>query len=95
MIVALGLVLRQRAVWLRALGLALVLLALGDPSLVREDRKPLKQVVALLADRSGSQSIGERMAQTDAALAGLQAKLKALGNVDVRVIDGGPQRRQQ
>jgi hypothetical protein len=88
-VVALGLATRQRPVWLRALGLALVLLALTDPSLVREDRTPLKQVVALVVDRSGSQTIGERTAQTDAAALGLTARLKALGNVDVRVIEGG------
>ena len=88
-IVALGLALRQRAVWLRALGLALILLALFDPSLVREDRTPLRQVVAVVVDRSGSQTIGERTAQTDLALADLQARLKALGDVDVRVIEAG------
>ena len=88
-IVALGLVLRQRAVWLRALGLALILLALFDPSLVREDRTPLKQVVALVVDRSGSQTIGDRTAQTDKAAADLEKRLKALGNIDVRVIEGG------
>ncbi len=88
-VVALGLVLRQRAVWLRALGLALVLLALLDPSLVREDRTPLKEVVAVVVDRSGSNAIGERTAQTDAALSELTKRLKALGNVDVRVIEGG------
>ncbi len=88
-IVALGLFLRQRAVWLRALGLALVLLALSDPSIVREDRSPLKQVVAVVVDRSGSQTIGERARQTDAAASELATRLKALGNVDVRTIDGG------
>ena len=88
-IVVLGLVLRQRAIWLRALGLALVLLALFDPSLVREDRTPLKEVVAVVVDRSGSNAIGERSAQTDRALTELIKRLKALGNVDVRVIEGG------
>ena len=66
-----------------------MLLALTDPSLVREDRTPLKQIVALVVDRSGSQAIGERTAQTDAAVSVLTARLKALGNVDVRVIEGG------
>ncbi len=88
-VVALGLVLRQRAVWLRTLGLAFVLLALLNPSLVREDRTPLKEVVAVVVDRSGSQTIGERTAQTDHALAELMKRLKALGNVDIRVIEGG------
>ena len=88
-VVALGVALRQRAVWLRALGLALILLALFDPALVREDRTPLKEVVAIVVDRSGSQGIGERTAQTDHALAELTKRLKALGNVDLRVIEGG------
>ena len=88
-VVALGLVLRQRSVWLRALGLALVMLALFDPALVREDRTPLKEVVAIVVDRSGSQGIGERTAQTDQALDDLTKRLKALGNVDIRVIEGG------
>ncbi len=88
-IVALGLVLRQRAVWLRAAGLALVLLAMFDPSLVREKRTPLKQVVAIVVDRSGSQTIGERTKQTDAAVADLDTKLKALGNVEIRTIEAG------
>jgi hypothetical protein len=85
-IIGLGLVLRQRGVWLRAAGLILILLALMDPSLVREDRTPLKQVVALVLDRTASQTIGDRSSQTDKAAAELQARLKALGNVDLRVI---------
>lgn len=50
---------------LRALGLGLLLLALADPSLVREDRAGLKDVVAVVVDQSGSQTIGERQAQTE------------------------------
>ena len=47
-----------RSLWL------LLLLALADPSLVREDREPLKDVVAVVLDHIGIQSIGERAAQT-------------------------------
>ena len=68
-VVALGVYARRRGAALRALGLALVLVALADPSLVREDRQPLKDVVAVVLDRSGSQTIGERWAQTDKARA--------------------------
>ena len=88
-VVLLGLFQRQRAVWLRALGLALSLLAMFDPSLGREDRTPLKQVVAVVVDRSGSQTIAERTAQTDKATAELEKRLKALDNIDVRIIEGG------
>jgi hypothetical protein len=88
-VVALGFYGRRRGTWLRALGLGLLLLALTDPSLVREDRAGMKDVVAVVVDKSGSQTIGERQAQTDKASAALQQDLAALGNVDVRVIESG------
>ncbi|HLH10258.1 MAG TPA: hypothetical protein VKV77_00065, partial [Methylovirgula sp.] len=86
-ITVLGLIRGQRGALLRALGLGLVLLALFDPSVVREDRKPLKDVVAIVVDHSASQTIGNRTEQTDNAVAELKKRLAALGNVDVRVID--------
>ncbi|MEY3553888.1 MAG: hypothetical protein RL735_2236 [Pseudomonadota bacterium] len=89
LVVALGLLARRRGTLLRALGLALVLVALADPSLVREDREPLKDVVAVVLDRSASQSIRERRAQTDKARAEIEKNFAALGHVDLRFIDGG------
>lgn len=85
-VTALGLYRRRAGTLLRAAGLALILLALTDPALVREDRQGLKDVVAIVVDQSGSQTIGERMQQTEAARAALQKRLEALGNVEVRVI---------
>lgn len=78
------------AVW-RALALALTLLALCDPALVREQREPLKTIVPVVLDRSESQTIGERMAQTDAAKAALEAALAKLGDVEPRFIDSARQ----
>ena len=89
LVVALGLLARRRGTLLRALGLALVLVALADPSLVREDREPLKDVVAVVLDRSASQSIRERRAQTDKARAEIEKNFASLGHVDLRFIDGG------
>ena len=90
-IIAVGLMIvsGRRGAWLRALGLALILLALADPSLVREDRDPLKDVVAVVLDRSGSQTMGERKAQTDRAREEIARKLEALGNIEARFVDGG------
>jgi hypothetical protein len=88
-VVGLGLLARRRGALLRGLGLALLLLALSDPALVREDRAALKDVVAIVVDQSGSQAIGERREQTRKARAQLEAELAALGNVDVRVIETG------
>lgn len=88
-VIVLGLVARRRGTLLRAVGLALVLFALSDPSLVREDRQPLKDVVAVVLDRSASQGIAPRKAQTDRARAEIEKSLQGLDNVDVRFVDGG------
>jgi hypothetical protein len=76
-----------RGAWLRALSMALLLLALLDPNLVQESRRPLKDIVAVVVDRSESQDIGERPHQTDKALNELEARLKTLGDVDLRVVE--------
>ncbi len=86
-LVALSLYTRARGSFVRALGLSLILLAMLGPALNREDRNPLKTVVAVVADRSGSQSIGERTAQTDKARAELEKSLNTLGNVETRIIE--------
>ncbi|WP_395666727.1 hypothetical protein [Methylocella sp.] len=88
-LVAFGLFLRRPGTLPRAAGLALLLLALGDPSLVREDRAPLKDVAAIVVDDSGSQTIGERPEQTRKAAEALKASLEALGDVEVRTIRAG------
>ncbi len=78
---------RPRAAFLRALAAALLLIALVDPTLQREDRKPLKDVVAVVIDRSQSNRLGEREAQTDAARAQIEKRLAELGNVEARFVD--------
>jgi hypothetical protein len=87
LVVALAIYARRPGATLRALGFALVLFALLDPSLVRQDRDPLKDVVAVVLDQSGSQTIGERREQTERARAELEKSLGALGNVETRLIE--------
>ncbi|HWY80360.1 MAG TPA: hypothetical protein VNY10_00205, partial [Roseiarcus sp.] len=76
-----------RGAWLRGLSMALLVAALCDPNLVQENRRPLKDIVALVVDRSESQGIGERPQQTDKARDELEARLRALGDVDLRVVE--------
>ena len=83
----LAFVARGRVAALRALALALVLAALANPSLVREDREPVKDVAAIVVDRSGSQSLGERPAMTDQVRAELQRRFGALTTIEPRFID--------
>ena len=80
---------RRRGAVLRALGFGLVLASLADPSLVREEREPLRDVVAVVLDKSASQSIGARMEQTARAREALEKSLGALDNVEARFIDAG------
>ena len=76
-----------RGAWLRALTFGLLILGLFDPNLVQENRRPLKDIVAVVLDRSESQSIGERPRQTDEARAALKTRLAALGDVDIRMVE--------
>ena len=54
--VVLAFLARGRTALLRAVALALVLVALANPSLVREDREPVKDIAAVVVDRSGRRS---------------------------------------
>jgi hypothetical protein len=88
-IVVVGLTLwrRPRAAGWRALAAALLLLGLLDPSLQREDRRPLKNVVAVVIDRSGSNRIGARERQTTEARAELEKRLGALDDVEAHFVE--------
>ncbi len=83
----LALMARGRTALLRAIALALVLAALANPSLVREDRDPVKDVAAIVVDRSGSQALGDRPQMTDAVRAELQRRFGTLANIEPRFID--------
>ena len=58
---------RTRGALMRAAGLALLVLALANPSFTREDRDPLSSVAVVVVDKSPSQSFGERERQTEEA----------------------------
>ncbi len=66
-IAALLLVSRSRGATIRALALALLVLALANPSFTREDRDPIPSVAAIIIDKSPSQNFGERAKQTEEA----------------------------
>jgi hypothetical protein len=78
---------RGRVGLLRVAVLALVLAALANPALVREDREPVKDVAAVIVDRSGSQALGDRPQMTDQVRAELQRRFGALTTIEPRFID--------
>src|ERR1700749_5097713 len=63
-IAVLLLVARSRGAAVRVAALALIVLALANPSFTREDREPLTSVAAVIVDKSPSQSFGERTRET-------------------------------
>jgi hypothetical protein len=80
---------RSRGAALRALALGLMVLALANPSLTREDRDPIPSVAAIIVDKSPSQSFGDRTQQTEAARAALTERLKRIPGLEVRVAEAG------
>jgi hypothetical protein len=86
---ALLLLARSRGAPVRAIALGLMVLALANPSLTREDRDPIPSVAAVIVDKSPSQNFGERNAQTEAARAALVERLKRVPGLEVRVAEAG------
>jgi hypothetical protein len=80
---------KSRGAAMRALALGLMVLALANPSLTREDRDPIPSVVAVIVDKSPSQDFGDRNAQTQAARAALVERLKRIPGLEVRVAEAG------
>jgi hypothetical protein len=90
---ALAVVMLAFAIWrglrgwpLRGLAMLAVGLALVNPSLQEENRKPLSDIILAVVDDSASQRLADRPAQTEAALASLSAAVAALENTELRVI---------
>src|ERR1035438_8352951 len=89
LIAGLLLLARSRGAAVRATALALMVLALANPSLTREDRDPIPSVVAVIVDKSPSQNFGDRNAQTEAARTTLIERLKRIPRLEVRAADAG------
>ncbi|MBV9953745.1 MAG: hypothetical protein JOZ70_00720 [Pseudolabrys sp.] len=81
------LAIRSRGAMVRAVALALMVLALANPSFTREDRDPIPSVAAVIVDKSPSQDLGERAAQTETVRTALVERLKRVSGLEVRVAE--------
>jgi hypothetical protein len=88
-IAALLLLGRARGAVIRVTALALVVLALANPSFTREDREPLSSVAAVVIDKSPSQNFGDRNRETAKAQEALVDSLKKIAGLEVRVVEAG------
>lgn len=82
-----ALMLAGRNAILRALAMVVLTVALADPSLVFEDREPVKDVVSVVVDRSGSNRLADRAAQTQAAQAEVERQLRGVAGVEPRIVE--------
>lgn len=82
-ILGLSLTKRANGAIARAIALAIILLALANPLIVKETREGLTNIVALIIDRSQSMDIGSRREDSERALNNLREQLKGM-NVELR-----------
>ncbi|MDA1090628.1 MAG: hypothetical protein O3A85_09990 [Proteobacteria bacterium] len=72
---------------LRIAVLAVLVVALVNPRALREERQPQRDVALVAVDRSASQEVGGRRAETDAALKSVREGLARFKDLDVRIIE--------
>jgi hypothetical protein len=89
LVLGFGIFRRASGVTWRAVALAMLLAALVNPSLIEEKRSPQRDVAIVVVDESPSQRIGDRQPATEAALAGLSARLSREPDLDVRIVRAG------
>src|SRR5436309_11494388 len=78
---------RGRGAPLRIAALALLAVALANPSFTREDRQPLSSVAVVIIDKSPSQGFGDRLAQTEAVRAARAQRLARIPGLETRVVE--------
>lgn len=74
---------------LRALAGVVLLAALANPAIWREEREPLSDIVFLVVDESASQRIADREEQTEAAISDIREELSRFENLDLRIVRMG------
>ncbi|KZL03107.1 MULTISPECIES: hypothetical protein [unclassified Pseudovibrio] len=76
----------MRGALIRSAALALLVLALLNPAVLREDREYLPSTVVVVSDNSQSQQLENRAELTEAAREGIVNQLKALDGIDLRQV---------
>ena len=84
--VALALWRGLRGWWLRGLAALALLMALANPTLQTELRDTLTDIALVVVDKTASNRLSDRAAQTETARAHLDAELAALPGMETRVV---------
>jgi uncharacterized membrane protein len=78
---------KGRGRWWRLVLMSGLALALFQPSIVREQRDPVKDVAVIVVDRSPSQNFAGRTERADQAVAALKTDLARFPDLETRVIE--------
>lgn len=80
--------LRRGRGWVyRALALTVLVAAVANPSVIREERQPKPDLAVVVVDESQSQTtIGDRVEQTESALASVESALRRFPDLETRVV---------
>ena len=90
LLAGLGLYARANGALWRLLAFAVLILTLLNPSLVVEERDPLKDVAVVIVDDTPSQNIGDRRKQVAAALEAIRTEAeKYRSSLELRVVKVG------
>ncbi len=76
-----------RGRWWRLVLMTGIVLALFQPSIVREQRDPVKDVAVVVVDRSPSQHFAGRTERTDKAVAALKKELERFPDLETRIVE--------
>ncbi len=71
---------------------AAFLMILLNPSLLEEQREPVKDTAVVVIDRSPSQNFGARMKTADQIMSAVRPQLEAMDDIHLRVIDASEKR---
>ena len=85
LVLAYGIIVRAPSAWSRVIFLAIGFIALLNPTVIRQERAYLSDVVAVLVDESLSQSATGRLAQVGGISEELQQWLLEEDDLDVRL----------
>ena len=90
LLAGIGLYVRANGALWRTLAFAILILTLLNPSLVAEERAPLKDVAVVIVDDTPSQDIGDRRAQVATALEAIRAAAEQYrSSLELRVVTVG------
>lgn len=83
---AISLALKGRGILYRGLLYVLGLMLLANPQWIEEKRNPLDDIVAIIVDETGSQTVNDRKTVSEAALKKLQAALARQKYLETRIV---------